>query len=170
MSIESVTVSSIMTRNVKTVKENQTIKTVAKTMSDNNIGCVVVVKNDDKSGPIGIITERDIVRVVGFEQPLTLQIPAGDVMSKPIISIDARSSLRDAIQQMELKNIRRLPVVDAGKKMIGIITDKDIFRAIMKSQSLVASFCESMLVEYKPVYERLSEFILGEVPMSGGKP
>jgi hypothetical protein len=40
----------------------------------------------------------------------------------------------------------------------------------MKSQSLVASFCESLLVEYRPVYERLSEFMLGEMPMPGGNP
>jgi CBS domain-containing protein len=170
MSIESITVSNVMVRDVKTAKESQTIKTVAKIMADNNIGSVVIVENADAGRPVGIITERDIVRIAGAEQALTLQMPAHDVMSKPIITIDARSSLRDALQQMELKNIRRLPVVDNEKKMVGIITDKDIFRALMKSQSLVASFCESLMVEYKPVYERLSEFMLGEMPMPGGNP
>jgi hypothetical protein len=43
-------------------------------------------------------------------------------------------------------------------------------RALMKSQSLVASFCETLLVEYKPVFERLSEFMLAEMPMPGGSP
>jgi predicted transcriptional regulator len=71
---------------------------------------------------------------------------------------------------MELNNIRRLPVVDIEKKMIGIVTEKDIFRALMKSHWLVTSFCETILVEYKPVYERLSEFMLGEMPMPGGSP
>jgi CBS domain-containing protein len=170
MSIESITVSNVMVRDVKTAKESQTVKAVAKIMADYNIGSVVIVKNTDASSPVGIITERDIVRITGAEQALTLQMPARDVMSKPVITIDAASSIRDALQQMELKNIRRLPVVDKEKKMIGIITDKDIFRALMRSQSLVASFCESLLVEYRPVYERLSEFMLGEMPMPGGSP
>ncbi len=170
MSIESIFVSNIMVRDVKTAKESQTVKTVARIMTDNDIGGVVIVKNGDANNPVGIITERDIVRVAGAEQVLTLHMPARDIMTQPIITIDARSSLKDALQQMELNNIRRLPVVDKEKKMIGIITDKDIFRAIMKNQSLAASFCESLMVEYKPVYERLSEFMLGEMPMPGGKP
>jgi CBS domain-containing protein len=170
MSIETITVSNVMVRDVKTAKEIQIVKTVAKIMADNNIGSVVIVKSADAGLPVGIITERDIVRLAGADQALTLQIPARDVMSRPVITIDAMSSIKDALQQMELKNIRRLPVVDKEKKMVGIVTDKDIFRALMKSQSLVASFCESLLVEYKPVYERLSEFMLGEMPMPGGNP
>jgi CBS domain-containing protein len=49
MSIESITVSNVMVRDVKTAKESQTAKTVAKIMSDNNIGSVVIVKNADAS-------------------------------------------------------------------------------------------------------------------------
>lgn len=170
MSIESITVSSVMVRDVKTAKESQTVKAVAKIMADNNIGSVVIVKNADPNRPVGIITERDIVRIAGAEKALMLQMSARDIMSKPVITIDAMGSIRDALQTMELNNIRRLPVIDKEKKIVGIVTDKDIFRALMRSQSLVASFCESLLVEYRPVYERLGEFMLGEVPFPGGSP
>ncbi len=78
--------------------------------------------------------------------------------------------MKDALQEMELHDIRRLPVVDKDKTMVGIVTDKDIFRALMKSQMLITSFCESLTVEYKPVYERLSEFMLGEMQTPGDKP
>lgn len=47
MSVDSVIVSSVMVRDVKTAKENQTVKTVAKIMTDNNIGSVVIVENSD---------------------------------------------------------------------------------------------------------------------------
>jgi CBS domain-containing protein len=164
MSIESVAVSTVMVKNVKTVKENQIVKQAARIMSDNEIGSVVIVKNEDSTKPVGIITEKDIVRVAGAEQALTLQMPAREIMSKPIITIDTTSSIKDALQTMELNNIRRLPVLDRNKNMIGIVTDKDIFRALMKDQSLVASFCESLVVDYRPAYERFSEFMLGEVP------
>lgn len=170
MSIESVTISSIMVKEVKTAMENQSIRSVAKIMTDNKIGSVVIVNNSDTSDPVGIITERDIVRIVGAEQVLTLQMPVRDVMSKPVVTMGLTNSIKDALQQMELKDIRRLPVVNKEKKIIGIVTEKDIFRALMTNQSLIMSFCETLMVEYKPVYERLGEFIAEEVSRPGGIP
>jgi CBS domain-containing protein len=70
---------------------------------------------------------------------------------------------------MKLNNIRRLPVVDReGKKIVGIIADKDIFRAIINSQSLAASISENVTIEYRPMYERLNEFMMGEMLLPGG--
>jgi CBS domain-containing protein len=166
MSIDSVIVSSVMVKNVKTAQENQTVKQAARIMTENDIGSIVIVNDADPTKPVGIITEKDIVRVVGAEQAI-LQMPAREIMSKPVITIEAMSSIKDALQTMELNNIRRLPVLDRNKNMIGIVTDKDIFRALMKDQSLVASFCESMVVDYRPAYERFSEFMLGEIPSGG---
>jgi len=51
--------------------------------------------------------------------------------------------------------------------MVGIIADKDIFRAIINSQSLAASISENVVIEYRPMYERLSEFVLGEMLLPG---
>ena len=167
MSIESVTVESIMTKDVKTANKDQGVNVVASIMSENNIGSVVITEGEDNT-PIGIITERDIIRIFGTTKilkVLTLQLHAHDIMSKPVITINARSSIKDAIQTMQLNNIRRLPIVNSEKRMmVGIVTDSDIFRAIMKSQSLLTTFSESIVIEqYKPVYERLSEFMLGEM-------
>jgi CBS domain-containing protein len=173
MSIESVSVSNIMVRNIKTAEENQSINSIAKVMSDNNIGSVVIVKSNDVERLSGIITERDIVRIAGATQTSSssstlLQLLARDIMSKPVITINPESSLQDAIQSMKLNNIRRLPVVNREGKMVGIITDKDIFRAIINSQSLVASISENVTVEYRPMYEKLSEFMMGEMFLPGG--
>jgi CBS domain-containing protein len=171
MSIESVPVSNIMIRNVKTAEENHSINAIAKVMSENNVGSVVIVRSNDAEDLSGIITERDIVRIAGAAQTLSstlLQLYARDIMSKPVITIDAASSIQDAIQSMKLNNIRRLPVVDREGKMVGIITDKDIFRAIINSQSLVASISENITVEYRPMYERLSELMMGEMLLPGG--
>ncbi|HJU94401.1 MAG TPA: CBS domain-containing protein [Nitrososphaera sp.] len=173
MSIESVPVSNIMVRDVKTAEENQSVNAIAKVMSDNNIGSVVIVKSGDVEGLSGIITERDIVRIAAAAahnsslSSTLLQLLARDIMSKPVITIDAGSSIQDAIQSMKLNSIRRLPVVDREGKMVGIIADKDIFRAIINSQSLVASISENVTIEYRPMYERLSEFIMGEMLLPG---
>ena len=144
MSIETIPVSDIMVRNVKTAEENQSINAIAKVMSENNIGSVVIVKSNEVEGlsgiVSGIITERDIVRMAGVAQTSSsttpLQLTARDIMSKPVVTINAESSIQDAIQSMKLNNIRRLPVVNREGRMVGIIADKDIFRAIINSQSL----------------------------------
>jgi CBS domain-containing protein len=162
-----------MSRNVKTAKEGQTIRAVAAMMTEHDIGSVVIV--DEDRSPVGIITERDLVRLVGSPQT-SFAAPARDVMKKPVITAEAMTSLRDAMQTMQAKNIRRLPVVEKGErgkeKMVGIVTDKDIFRAIIKNQALLTGIIsDSVLVEYKPVYERLSEFMLSEIyqPSPGGR-
>ena len=175
MSIETIPVSDIMVRNVKTAEENQSINAIAKVMSENNIGSVVILKSNEVQGLSGIIsgiiTERDIVRIAGAAQTSSsttlLQLTARDIMSKPVVTINAESSIQDAIQSMKLNNIRRLPVVNREGRMVGIIADKDIFRAIINSQSLAASISENVVIEYRPMYERLSEFVLGEMLLSG---
>lgn len=61
MSIESTSVSSFMTKNVKTETEDQNIQSACRNMHQNNIGSIIIVKRDNSNGnykPTGIITER----------------------------------------------------------------------------------------------------------------
>ena len=71
--------------------------------------------------------------------PSSLQIPLHEIMSKPLINISINSSVKDAIQTMQQKNIRRLVISD-GERIVGIITDKDVFRSIMNNQDLIPYF------------------------------
>ena len=75
MSLESILVSSIMTKKVIVQTDNQTIQAISNTMYENNIGNVLIVRNDAAQDSIkqdkvvGIITERDVVRIVGSFDP-----------------------------------------------------------------------------------------------------
>lgn len=160
MTIESVLVSSIMTKDVKTAGENQIIRTAAEMMDEAGIGSIVIVGNTGI--PSGIITERDIVKIVS-SQDVSFEQPLSTVMKTPVMTGDIMMSLKDALQTMQTRNIRRLPIMENGK-MVGIVTDKDIFRAILKSLPLVTSLIDSNLpVDYRPVYQRLSEFMVSEI-------
>ena len=88
-SIETLSVASFMTRDVKTEKEDQNVLTACRIMHENNIGSVIIVKKDDKNNnkPVGIITERDVVRLLGSLNPSLLQTPLRDIMSKPLMTI-----------------------------------------------------------------------------------
>ena len=134
MSIESIPVSSFMTRNVKTETEDQNIQAICKIMNENNIGSVIVIKIiDGNNQAVGIITERDVVRILGLLQTSLLLVPLREHMSKPLVTLRPNNSIKDAIQTMQLNNIRRIPIVEK-ENLEGIITNKDIFKAIMNNQ------------------------------------
>jgi CBS domain-containing protein len=178
VSIELIPVSSLMSKNVKTQTSDQNIRAVCRIMHENNIGSVVIVNhgrdhtngNNTDNKPVGIITERDIVRIIGRLEPSLFVVPVHELMSKPLITISPNNSVREAMHTMQAKNIRRIVVVEKeGKdnnndKMVGIITDKDIFRAIMENQSLIPSILnDELLTQHKPVYEQFSEYWFGDI-------
>jgi predicted transcriptional regulator len=139
-------------------------------MCEHKIGSVIIVentatekgKNTEYSKPIGIITERDIVAHLGSKKPSSLQTPVFEIMSHPLITIQSNSSLKDGIETMQLKNIRRLPVINKENdngKMVGIVTEKDIFRAIVKTlpspqNSTEGLVSDQMQFGYRFMYER----------------
>ena len=165
MSLDSLLVSSIMSSDVKTENENENIMAVCKVMRDNKIGCVVVIKMQNKAKiPVGIITERDIVNILG-KLTIDFRTPLSSFMSKPIISIQSNCSIRNAMQLMNSNNIRRLVVVDANNKLVGIITEKDIFRQIARNPTMVTDFVgENYPVQHREIYERFTEYMLDLLP------
>jgi CBS domain-containing protein len=130
MSKKSRPVSSIMTGEVITATTDETIKTVCKLMYENDIGSIVIVKRtvDDANKPVGIITERDIVRQIGLLELFVVQAPIRQIMSTPLVTIGPNNPIRDAIEIMQVKKIRRLVVIDDREKMVGIITIKDVLK------------------------------------------
>ena len=173
MVIESIPVSSFMTRNVITETEDKNIQAVCKIMNENSIGSVVILKRSDSNNPnrsnnnkeiVGIITERDIVRIIGLLQPSLLTVPIREFMSKPVITLSPNNSIKDAIQTMQLKNIRTLPVVE-NQNLQGIITEKDIFKAIMNNRSLIPDLFSSnqSLMDRRDVFDQFSEYWFSDV-------
>ena len=131
-------VSSFMTTELITATEDQTIQQICKMMSDHDIGSVVIVKRSvDGNNPIGIITERDIVNQIGSSDVFLVQKPIREVMSYPLVTVNLTTSIKEAVQIMQSRNIRRLLVVDKGRKAQGILTQKDVFKALSTSDNLL---------------------------------
>jgi len=136
-------VKDLMTKNPITIDLNNTVFDAAKLMSEKMIGCLVVM---DGEVPIGIVTERDFVRkVVAKNLPLDVQI--SEIMSKPLISIDPDSSIREAARLMSKNKIRRLPVVKENK-LVGIIVVSDFARQLSK-KTITEKILEAM-ARYPP--------------------
>lgn len=118
-----VNVKDAMVTAVVTVKKNTTISEAAEKMIEHQIGSLVVM---DKNEPVGILTERDLVRVLA-EKKDAEKTNVKDTMSAPIISVDPKTELFGAASIMSRFNIRRLPVME-NNKLAGIITAQDILR------------------------------------------
>jgi len=122
-------------------------------MANNNIGSIIVV-NESKS-PIGIITERDVLYNIAKEgSPLSL--PAEYVMSTPLITIKETDSLIDALFVMNTNHFRRLPITNNEQKLVGILTDKDIFKAILSNKQLLSDYYNNK--NFEPSYSVVEEF------------
>ena len=116
-----------MNKNIIVAEQNLDIIGVSRIMSNNNIGCVIVVDNLNTRKPIGIITERDIVRTIGMLQPHQLIVPIREHMSHPLITLSSNATVSDAIKLMYERKIRRVIILE-NDKLAGILTDKDIFK------------------------------------------
>ncbi len=119
--------SSIMSGKVETTKPNMLLKDALRKMVKRNIGCVVVV---DSGKPVGIVTERDISRQVA-KSPKALRTQVRHVMSSPLISVSPSTRNQEAMEMMLKHGIRRLPIID-GKRLVGIVTERDLLRWVVQ--------------------------------------
>jgi len=117
-----VLVRDVMSRDVKVVRPDSSVKEVVATMNKFDIGSIVVVQG---GRPVGIITERDILRrtVEPCLAPETLT--ARQVMSSPVLTINETASIDEAAKLMAKKNVKKIPVMD-NQKLVGIVTLTDI--------------------------------------------
>jgi predicted transcriptional regulator len=158
---EKISVSSLMNPKVQTDFEDQNIRSACNIMYANGIGCVIIVTRANNLIPVGIITERDIVRILGKLDQDLLQTPLKTLMSTPLITIEQSASINDATKLMNNKKIRRLVAVDKNNKMTGILTQRDIFNAIDKDPSLFSEFYgNAFSSKFTEIYERYNKYRL----------
>jgi len=143
-----VQVQSIMTPlPLQTSPPSSTVKELADKMNQHGRGAIIII--DSGNHPIGIITERDIVRrvVSAGKDPNT--VTASDIMSKPLISVDPEMSVNTAALTMTKYKIRRLPVV-RDTVLHGILTAGDMAKMLYgrtKRDPTLAAMSRFQLIE-----------------------
>jgi CBS domain-containing protein len=116
-------VKDVMSSPVVTTDEEAPSNKIAKLMSENKFGCVIVTNKDGK--PLGIITERDLVLRVLSENLQPKSVKAKDVMTSPLATIEPDATISEAARRMSRMDIRRLGVTYKGD-LIGLVSSKDI--------------------------------------------
>ncbi|HEX2306342.1 MAG TPA: CBS domain-containing protein [Nitrososphaeraceae archaeon] len=126
------TLSDFMRKKLITIEESASVQEAANRMKDKNVSSLVVV--DEINRPLGLITERDLVRKVCIHDVSTSKLIIKEIMSSPLITIDSKSSTSEAADMMLRNNVRHLLVVDSESseglnKPIGIVTPLDFTRS-----------------------------------------
>ena len=139
-------VRDVMTTNILSTQKFESVLSVANILADNNISGLPVVDKTNKV--IGIITQADILSIVGVRKGHTFKDllkhmlgeplagtrmgdMVGDIMSSPAAVIRDDATIAEAAQIMDERKIRRLVVVDEKNKLTGLITRADILKAVI---------------------------------------
>jgi len=122
----SLRVLDLVRRPPVTVGVGVSVRDVVRVMYENSIGSIVIV--DDVGRPIGIFTERDLLRLVA--QGASLESPVDTVMSRDLVVVKGVEGVVRAAMLMSEHRIRHLPVVDDEGKLVGVISVRDVVDAL----------------------------------------
>jgi CBS domain-containing protein len=123
------TIASLLARKgvrVVTIQPDQEIRQALALLADHNIGAVVVVDSDGR--PIGILSERDVVRAAVRDERSVFDRPVSALMTRNVISGVPQDDLTSVGHTMTERRIRHLPIVEQGR-LVGIISIGDVVKA-----------------------------------------
>ncbi|HEY7557518.1 MAG TPA: CBS domain-containing protein [Candidatus Binatia bacterium] len=116
----------ICSKDVVTISPDATVLEAAKLMHSKHIGCLVVT---EEFRPIGIITDRDILLKVVASEKMPAETAVKQIMTTNPTLVNVNYDVLDAVRLMRNRGVRRLPVVDEHRHLLGIITMDDVLTA-----------------------------------------
>jgi len=128
-------VQDLMTRNVAAVRPDQTLAVAARLMWDCDCGALPVVEGDRKV--IGMITDRDICMACWSRSLAPSALLVRDATSSDLVSCSPQATIAAAEAAMSGHQVRRLPVMDAEMRLVGILSLADIARAAAVAPKLL---------------------------------
>ena len=140
-------VEDIMEKEVFTIDPESKISEAARVMSEELIGYIIILKDDDLTG---ILTERDIISEVVAEERSPGEMEVKELMSSPVITVDLKVSVKEAVETMTKNVIRRLPVTDCDE-LVGIITSTGISSILPSLDSGISQEIKSILASINSI-------------------
>lgn len=127
-------VGDVMTKNVIVIARGSPLSDAAKMMKKHDIGSIVVVEG---KSAVGIITERDIVHKAVAVGKDVSRLKVDEAMSRPLRVVNPTASLEEAAKAMKGNRIKRLPVINDKKELIGILSEGDLARLLPSVVDLI---------------------------------
>ena len=125
--MKEILVKTLMSTEISSISPETPLQEAVQLMVEQCFSCVVVQKSNI---PVGIVTERDLVKVLNRNADnIDLNKPVAEFMSFPIFSLNQNASLFDAMVVSRAERIRHLPVVDDDESLVGLVTQTDLANA-----------------------------------------
>lgn len=119
--------------NVATLTPAQTVRDAVAVLAEKKIGAVLIV--DDQTGkPVGILSERDVIRALDKSDATALEGTVGDIMTPDPVMCDITAGIDQALGKMTDNRCRHLPVLN-GDKVVGVVSARDIMVYMVESAS-----------------------------------
>ncbi|BCS31844.1 inosine-5-monophosphate dehydrogenase [Luteitalea sp. TBR-22] len=121
--------ATLMTPDPATCTPDTPIEEIARLMRTHDCGEIPVVEHASTRTLLGVVTDRDMVLRVLAEGRDARAATAADCMTSPALSLTAEARVSDAVEMMQAHQVRRLPIVDEGGRVCGIVSQADLARA-----------------------------------------
>lgn len=144
-------VSEVCSRDVLALSATEPLASCAREMKERNVGSAVIV--DRAHGfpqPVGIVTDRDMLRGQFDRCADLFCLSTGDVMSTDLLVLTEDTDVADAIERMSRRSVRRAPIVSARGELVGIVTFDDLLPAVAAQISAVARLIGGQFEPYQP--------------------
>lgn len=155
--MKAILVKTLMTATVSCLSPEAPLREAVDQMFKQKISCIVIKQNQS---PIGILTERDLVRVLsGKKHEQDLDLPISDFMSSPVLTLNQNETLFDALVVNRAEKVRHLPVVNDEDALVGLITQSDLanahFHVIEKQSDLIEQAIKSKTMALQHLNDEL---------------
>lgn len=121
---EPVTVRDLMNRTFAGVTEGDSVQGAASVMHEEGVNSAIVLRGQE---PVGMLTATDVIELIATDRNLE-STAVGDVMSDPLVTIEADAQFSEAVDVIASKDIRRIVVID-DEEVIGLLTEHDVVAA-----------------------------------------
>jgi CBS domain-containing protein len=115
-------------------------------MEEKKIGALFVVED---SRLVGVISERDYARKIILQDRASKQTRVREVMTSPVIYVEASTALAECMRIIDHERVRHLPVMDEGK-LVGVVSIGDVVRAIIAQQADTIDYLHTMITDPYP--------------------
>lgn len=133
-------------RPVYSVAPDDTVLLAVTRMVEHNVGAMLVLEED---AIVGIITERDYLRITTVEGRRSRSTPVQELMSRKVIYVTPDTGLEEVMAVMTEKRIRHVPVLSEGR-LLGIVSIGDVVKQIAKDQKVQIKTLEAYISDSYP--------------------
>jgi|SRR6185312_5901760 len=134
-------VGEMCTHGVVSAPESASLRDVATLMAERHVGAVVIVSKSS-ARPVGIITDRDIVRAQLEHVADLSRLRVADVMTKSPLTLTDEDALEDAIETLRAHGFRRAPVVNAHGELMGFVSTDDLIAEVARQLGTLAGLLQ----------------------------